>query len=338
MSKLVNLRKLSYIGVNRYPLRASRKISVRCEGGFAILIGMPRKKPFASFEDQLQRIEGRGLIIPAEDIVKQFLKRNSYYRFSGYMRYFQKNPSGGDEDFRDGVNWEQIVTIYKTDVKLRAHLLNGLQLAEIATRTAFAHAEAELHSPYSDYISENAYKLPPNFESRPTDELIRAELYRSKDPFIHCYRQDRGDDDTWLNDVPIWAAVEVLSFGTLSKAVAYRDDDNLVYTETCQLLGVKKEFLTTQLRSFTFLRNKCAHYSRIWNLFVQDQPSVASNMKTKAKRKVGQYDGNSVMAVIVALDDFLFKTGLNNGFLEECVALISKTPGYIEGIKQPRHS
>lgn len=76
----------------------------------------------------------------------------------------------------------------------------------------------------------------------------------------------------------------------------------------------------------------------MWNLFIQDQTSMAPNIKKRATKQCGQYDGNPVLAVIVALDDFLFKTGLHEGFLDECLGLIADTPGYFEGIARPRPS
>ncbi|WP_246389014.1 hypothetical protein [Corynebacterium incognita] len=58
----------------------------------------------------------------------------------------------------------------------------------------------------------------------------------------------------------------------------------------------------------------------------------------RATKQCGQYDGNSVLVAIAALDDFLFKTGLHEGFLDECLGLIAETPGYFEGIARPRAS
>lgn len=40
-----------------------------------------------------------------------------------------------------------------------------------------------------------------------------------------------------MDAVPVWATVEILSFGTLPKAVAYRGDDDRVYSQTYLLLG-----------------------------------------------------------------------------------------------------
>ncbi|WP_296972427.1 Abi family protein, partial [uncultured Corynebacterium sp.] len=138
---------------------------------------------------------------------------------------------------------------------------------------------------------------------------------------------------------PIWVAVEALSFGTLSKAISFRNDHNQVYAKTCSILGVKKQYLARQLRSFTFVRNKCAHSARLWNSFVLDQPSVSSATKRRAEKVLGQnYGENSLLAVIVALDNFLFLTNSWDGFLDEYIELVKRTPAFHQGIANPHHS
>ena len=303
---------------------------------------MTTQKPFASFDDQINRMKNRGLILPDDGTVEQFLKRNSYYRFSGYMRYFQLAPGKGDENFRQGTKWEDIVTIYELDVSLRSYLLAGLQIAEIATRTAFAHCEAENHSPYGHYLNKNSYVEPKRSNKKPkrskqisTEKIIRSELDRSKEPFIKRYRPQNTNGTQWMDNVPVWAAVEVLSFGTLSKAIAYQNDDQGLYKAMCSILGVQKEHLAPQLRSFTHARNRCAHFSRIWNCFIQNQPKVSSSVKKRAIKLVGEYNDNSMLSILVALDDFLFKTNAKTNFLEGYIELTADSRLFQKGIAKP---
>lgn len=202
----------------------------------------------------------RGLSIPTREDAANFLKRQNYYRFSGYARYFQNAPSNGDPRFKPDAHWDDIVEIYNTDIAVRALLLRGIQAAEIAARAAFALSEGALHSPYEEYLEPTAYKVPKLPSVKATNELIISELRRSKEPYLAKYRRDASDEGReWIYDVPVWAAVEALSLGTLSKAISFRNDGNAVYSRTCSILGTKKQFLTSQLRSFTFVRNKCAH-------------------------------------------------------------------------------
>lgn len=304
------------------------------------MTALNRRKSFLPVDQQVDLLSARGLKIPARREAERFLERQNYYRFSGYARYFQNDPSNGDQRFRPDAQWDDIVGIYNMDVEVRSLLLRGIQAAEIATRTAFAPSEGDLHTPYEDYLKTNAYRVPKNPSVQPTNELIISELRRSKEPYLAKYRRDAsGGSREWIYDVPVWAAVEALSLGTLSKAICFRNDGNAVYSRACSILGTKKQFLASQMRSFTFVRNKCAHSARLWNCFVLDQPAVADGVRRRAELIVGgEYDSNSVLSVIVALDNFLFRAGVWKGFLSNYLAVTAASPSYRNGIARPEHS
>lgn len=69
-----------------------------------------------------------------------------------------------------------------------------------------------------------------------------------------------------------------------------------------------------------------------WN----QTPAVANKAKLQAKKKIGQYDGNSVLAVIVALDDFLKKAQIVDAFLSRYSNQFSDVQEFHQGIAHPR--
>lgn len=50
------------------------------------------QKDWLSFDEQLELLARRGMRIEDECTAVQVLSRVSYYRFSGYFRYWQKDP------------------------------------------------------------------------------------------------------------------------------------------------------------------------------------------------------------------------------------------------------
>lgn len=63
---------------------------------------------------------------------------------------------------------------------------------------------------------------------------------------------------------PVWVAVEVLSFGTLSKSL-FRAMNNADQKEIARRLGIKSErVLASFLQALTVLRNTTAHHSRLY--------------------------------------------------------------------------
>ena len=68
-------------------------------------------KKWLSYQEQVSRLQERGLVVSDTYACESFLSEVSYYRFSGYFRYWQKNPKYGDDQFLDGINLETIENV-----------------------------------------------------------------------------------------------------------------------------------------------------------------------------------------------------------------------------------
>lgn len=205
------------------------------------------------------------------------------------MRYFQVAPSHGNEDFEPNTHWGDIVEIYNLDVQLRALLFEGIHLAEISARTAFAYSEANIHSPYEEYLATDAYKRPPNPTIKATNELILSELHRSREPYIAKFRKGCTDgNQLWTDDVPVWAAVETLSLGTLSKAISFRNDGNAVYQGTCKGPRGRAAILVAAVAFFHVHKKQMCPLLPSLELFRCRSSSGAGGGKT-ARRKVERF-------------------------------------------------
>ena len=73
----------------------------------------------------------------------------------------------------------------------------------------------------------------------------------------------------------IWVACELWDFGTMStlfSGMKEREQD-----EIAQKYGLENgRVFATWLRSLNYLRNVCAHHSRLWNRNIVDQPKLPS--------------------------------------------------------------
>jgi abortive infection bacteriophage resistance protein len=166
-----------------------------------------------TISEQIELLKSRNLIIKDEVEVSQFLSTNNYYRLSGYWRKYQINPNAGDDNFIDGTTFEEVVEIYELDARLRDLLQKGLGVFEICFRSKFAY-----HMAHSGSDGQQSYLQQASYDNKPVQkgmlddllERINYELKRSKERYITHYT-DKGEP------VPIWAAIEILSFGTVSK-------------------------------------------------------------------------------------------------------------------------
>ena len=77
-------------------------------------------KTWLSVEEQAARLRDRGLGIDDEHECLRFLSHVSYYRFSGYFRYWQRSPETGDNRFISGTAFSTIHDVYTTEQAVAA--------------------------------------------------------------------------------------------------------------------------------------------------------------------------------------------------------------------------
>ena len=91
--------------------------------------------------------------------------------------------------------------------------------------------------------------------------------------------------DNHDGEVPVWAAVEVLSFGTLSKIIKNLKTGtgssysilalNYQYkSKKGNLVKPSQKMLASWIQSVSVLRNMCAHNSRIYNRTIHTTPEI----------------------------------------------------------------
>ena len=170
-------------------------------------------KPSLSWDAQVDLLVKRGLTVGDRNACAAFLAAHNYYRFSGYMRYFQKAPHRGDNSFEPGTTFDDIRAIYDADEALRSVLSQHLGRAEVLLRTHTAHVIANDHGPCGRYLEDDFYTDAAN--SEPTVESCLKDIERSRERHILRYTTASGGTPDYTS-LPVWSAVEAFSFGTLS--------------------------------------------------------------------------------------------------------------------------
>lgn len=174
------------------------------------------KKEWKSWEDQVALLKGRHLALDEGEALG-LLRTASYYRLSGYARYFQQGAELGGNDFVAGSTLADIKMIHELDGRLRTMLASRLGRVEVMLRSQYAYAVGATKGPYGDYL-DDAYFGGGGAGADVVDACLR-DLDRSKEPFVRHFRRE-GDDDRY-GDMPVWAAAEVLSFAYLRNRCAH---------------------------------------------------------------------------------------------------------------------
>lgn len=258
---------------------------------------MPYEKPWTSFEEQLELLKERGLSITDESKALEGLKRIGYYRLSGYWYPFKKRSNECCvltdpvnikvqqqksqrekvekivlDEFLNGATFENAVKLYVFDKKLRLLVLDAIERIEVALRVDVSHTLGKLgRFSYleAEHLSNDFTQKIDNktgVSSHITWVQNHAKLInRSKDEFMKSCKKKYG------LPVPIWIACEVWDFGTLSKLFSGLKPEHQI--KIANKYGISNgAIFASWLKSLNYLRNICAHHSRLWNRNMVDQP------------------------------------------------------------------
>ncbi len=210
-------------------------------------------KPYKSIKEQILLLEERGLLI--DDNCEHYLRHLNYYRLSGYMIPFQKDSS--THLFNNNTRFSDILNLYIFDRELRLLLLDAIERIEISIRTHWAHYFAQTHGAHA-HLEPNLSTKPHWHEKNIT--LLKKEIERSDELFISHYKNKYANP----NMPPIWAVCEVMSLGVLSRWIkALKPSD--ARRKISQSYSIDYTVLMSFTEHLAYLRNLCAHHSRVWN-------------------------------------------------------------------------
>lgn len=217
-------------------------------------------KPPRTFEEQLGIFQSRGLEVGDYDKAIAILKRVNYYRFTAYTLTFKR-----DDKFFPGVTFELIYQHYVFDAKLRNLILEIVEYIEVSFRTHIAYLIAHKYGVLG-------YEDDKNFKNKDHHceflKDLRKCIDRSKDPFVvHHIEKKQGL-------FPVWVAIEVLTFSTLSKLFK-----NLKLADQKKIVreyygNFHAEEVSSWLYCLSIVRNRCAHYSRLFNQTYRIKPRL----------------------------------------------------------------
>lgn len=230
-------------------------------------------KPWSSCEDMIVRLRARGLIIVDDEKATSYLSRIGYYRLSGYWYSFrQLKEKERIDQFIAGATFEQAVQLYVFDKKLRLLVMDALERIEIAFRVEIANLLGK-KDPF-------AYRNPDLFHDKFVNArsgishkswLTKQEslIHRSREKFIEHNKKKYG------LSLPIWITCEVWDFGSLS--ILYGGMEEKDQDAIANKFGLSNgRVLATWLRSLNYIRNLCAHHSRLWNRNIVEIPRLPS--------------------------------------------------------------
>lgn len=218
-------------------------------------------KPALTFRQQLELLEKRGLAIADRPAAEATLADTNYYRLSAYCIPFQKER----DVFLPGATFEKVRALYEFDRKLRSCVVQGLERFEIAFKTTVANYLADK---YGVFAHADAANFDPEFDHATWHAKLVVEIERAQETFIDHYRTKYEG----FPRLPMWMAVEVMSFGSLSHL--YRGMRRRDRLDIATRFDVADTVLVSWLHTLVVVRNICAHHSRLWNRILPVAPLI----------------------------------------------------------------
>ncbi len=243
-------------------------------------------KPPLTYEKQVELLLSRGLIVTDRKRAERHLANISYYRFSAYMLPYKKKENGIIIDaFKEGTTWDDIYDLYVFDRKLRLLVFDAIERLEVAIRTQIIY---QLSHKYGSHWQDNAHIFNPPREVTLRDgKKITIDVYREIQSHIkeqlHSNRAEvfiqhyHNKYDTPENP-PSWMSVEIMYFNHLSKiCTGLKNRADIVGIASYFALPPKT--FCSWLHTMNYVRNICAHHSRLWNRDLNIVPEKLSFSK-----------------------------------------------------------
>jgi abortive infection bacteriophage resistance protein len=209
-------------------------------------------KPWLSYADQVQLLLQRGLVVADPTAAEQFLSHLNYYRLSGYCLAFEDSR----HQFVAGTTFEQVVEAYQFDLTLRDLVTEALEVIEVDLRAAIAYHFGQKYGAFGHTAPASFFK---NFHHGDWLDRLREEAQRSNELFVTHFKNNYSE----FPDLPVWIVMEVMSFGGLSRMVSGMD--KLDQRALGNRYGFQARVMWKTTHHLTYVRNLCAHHSRLWD-------------------------------------------------------------------------
>lgn len=248
-------------------------------------------QPALNIDQQIQNLRQLGLQIE-DEFAKKVLNEISYFRLiKAYgLEYKSRNTY-----FNENTTFESIVYLYRFDLKFRHQIFQQIETVEIILRCKLANYISSKYGIHG-YYDESIF-AKPELHKKFKEEVDEALWRNRNSPFVKNFQENY--DPGYL---PFYALVEILSFGTLSRF--YKNLNNSDKKDVGKkLFGIGYTYLESWFECLAFVRNKCAHYARLYNVDLTISPILYKQYKERQIDEKRIFSALLCMKHIIGLTD-----------------------------------
>lgn len=260
-------------------------------------------KDFFTYEQQIEKLKSKGLIIHDETAATEILKRVGYYNIiNGYSPLF-KNES---KTFLKGTDFADIVSLYDFDKNLRSIVYKYSSSIECYCKALIAHEFSKVHGVDEKlYLTPSSFKMDKNCVSGVRDLIAECNktISDALNEKSNKYREYISHNFNVNGHVPMWVLIRALSFGTTSILYKYMLEDER--EAVAQYFKLNTDELENILEVVVPFRNIVAHGERTYcTRLVKKRLSTALSVTKKLgipKNPKGdnKYGRNDFLALMI---------------------------------------
>ncbi|MEG0094071.1 MAG: Abi family protein [Erysipelotrichaceae bacterium] len=220
-------------------------------------MGAKLLKNALTFDEQLEHLmKDKGLKVDNVKNALEVLKRENYYRLSGYwINYIDSN-----DKFYSYISFEKIYNNYKFDKFLRGIVIEVINDVEVYFKTRFANYHSLMYGG-DGYLKSNNFKIE---KQKKHEELIqKLNDIKSNNPnnlIINHHKIVYG------GTMPLWAVVELLSFGNISKMFSMLTNEDKKNMTKVSYENISYVYIESFYHAIAYFRNQCCHFQRLYDV------------------------------------------------------------------------
>ena len=294
---------------------------------FAISTNENKMKNFKSVEEIItdltsKEINPLSFTLEEEEKAKEFFTYTNYYSFSIYRKLLPRS--------KDRIHtFSECVTLYEFDFFLRENINKFTGVIELMFRATLVQ---ELCKKYDGDLAKGELYLDKSIynSSKNADEVLNAFYRRingSKSEAVVYHRREKG------NAIPFWVVVDEVTFGELFHfTTTLKSEFVSFWIDNAFDRQYRKQFLSW-IKAASFMRNTCAHYSRVYGrYFAYSPPQYLNEDRKLAGMK--KSDNQTLFANLLAIKNIIkfnsnFAIDDWNAFLKELSLKIKSSEAII---------
>lgn len=294
-------------------------------------------KPFKTYEEMIQIMESRNIIVENKLFALSALENFSYYGLiNGYKNTFLQEPES--DLFQEGTKFEELYTLHLIDTSLNSILFKYILYLEKALKSRISYQISKTYGVFTDkddisFSNKEDYLYLKNYSNSSGRRynilcsLKKCISNERNNPIMVHYLKDR-------NHIPPWILTTNISYGlAIEWYNILRNDDK---TAICNSLispgflddNETKEFIKKIFELTKEYRNKIAHGNRTFSILNLPQLpkkqllSLSYNFVSEEEynNRIGQ---NDTLAVLLAIIIVLRDPYIAKNLIEELRALLT---------------